>query len=438
LKGLLRRAKDELPEALGYSQFSDTEFVDRVELRSSLLIQGGHTVEDGHLVPVYEFRHLTFQEYLAARAIITGHYPGRSNSDSPAKLVSKYRHSEAWLEVVPLTAVMSGRDAKDMILDLIRETPQRGMNTTVLLGRCLVDEVQLAPDVLNKALEFFMNNITGHGLLDPTEVLVRAIILGRYGNALEEVVVRIAAQCDDRVPNAVSTLGNIAIARLGWSEDDIAHGKVNLDNVRSLVQSSNWKDQTAGASIVMNIAFTHRRRTGITALGEDIVVQLSSDSATVRHAACWALAWLGANCSWEPREKVQVLLQLARLLNDKQNPHIRRQAAWAICALPATRPAHVRLDEHEREVLDELLKTTDDPAQENWPFLGSQAALTMAYYLGAPWVDSELGDRIVAAVRQQRQQDKQWAKRMLRNLENGAARVERLGPDKNEDADEDK
>jgi len=50
-------------------------FIKRVEMRSSLLMVSGHEIEEGTLSPVYEFRHLTFQEYLAARAVVYGHYP---------------------------------------------------------------------------------------------------------------------------------------------------------------------------------------------------------------------------------------------------------------------------------------------------------------------------------------------------------------------------
>jgi predicted NACHT family NTPase len=65
---LLISARKQMPEVLGYVKHSVPEFIQRVELRSSLMILSGHVIEQGTLYPMYEFRHLTFQEYLAARA----------------------------------------------------------------------------------------------------------------------------------------------------------------------------------------------------------------------------------------------------------------------------------------------------------------------------------------------------------------------------------
>lgn len=148
LQALLKKAREELPEALGYSQFSDTEFIDRVEFRSSLLVQAGHTLENGRLIPLYEFRHLTFQEYLVARAIVDGYYPGRKDKDTPAGVLSPYFDKETWREVVPLTAVLVGREAKGIVTELIsRQTPDskfiKGGNIYgLLILQCLLDEVQ--------------------------------------------------------------------------------------------------------------------------------------------------------------------------------------------------------------------------------------------------------------------------------------------------------
>ena len=64
LAALLREARDALPTELGYVKGGVEEFIHRVEDRSSLLMMTGHDVEDGRLVEFFEFRHLTFQEFL--------------------------------------------------------------------------------------------------------------------------------------------------------------------------------------------------------------------------------------------------------------------------------------------------------------------------------------------------------------------------------------
>src|SRR5690606_6996459 len=77
LKNCLMDARKQMPEILGYTNISPSEFIKRVESRSSILIMSGfRRLDSGFLSQVYEFLHLNFQEYLAAKAIIKGYLPG--------------------------------------------------------------------------------------------------------------------------------------------------------------------------------------------------------------------------------------------------------------------------------------------------------------------------------------------------------------------------
>ncbi len=75
LLDLLKAARADMPEILSYSKISVNEFVQRVEERSSIMTLSGHELVSGRLRPTYEFKHLTFQEYLAASAIVEGWLP---------------------------------------------------------------------------------------------------------------------------------------------------------------------------------------------------------------------------------------------------------------------------------------------------------------------------------------------------------------------------
>lgn len=81
LTGYFSEARRQMPELLGYSRISVNEFISRVEERSSLLSLSGHIIEDGQLRATYEFKHLTFQEYLAALAAAQGYYPNRQEHE---------------------------------------------------------------------------------------------------------------------------------------------------------------------------------------------------------------------------------------------------------------------------------------------------------------------------------------------------------------------
>ena len=164
LRELLQAARNELQAELQFAATSPSQFIERIEYRSSLLMQTGHERIDGELQPVYEFRHLTFQEYLAARGLAEEQYPGRDEGRSLSELLEPHFKDERWREVISLAAVLAGRKAESLIKRLtavcegrIRENafPQEKDikdPRVVLLRQCLLDEVQVTPPTLRAAL----------------------------------------------------------------------------------------------------------------------------------------------------------------------------------------------------------------------------------------------------------------------------------------------
>src|SRR5689334_7735448 len=118
LSRLLMKAREDLAAELGFARIAVTEFIERIESRSSLMMLSGHDVVDGTLTEFYEFRHLTFQEYLTAKAIIEGWYPLRGNSDNIVTLLEPHFTDEKWREVLPLVAVLAGRRAEPLVQKL--------------------------------------------------------------------------------------------------------------------------------------------------------------------------------------------------------------------------------------------------------------------------------------------------------------------------------
>ncbi|NIM16418.1 MAG: NACHT domain-containing protein, partial [Candidatus Aminicenantes bacterium] len=119
LNEVLNLARKQMPEILGYARHSVAEFIKRVEYRSSLLMMSGHEIENGTLYPMYEFRHLTFQEYLTARAIVEGYYPGRKDNDTLLKVLGPHLENTKWKEVVSLATVLAGRKVQPLVRHLI-------------------------------------------------------------------------------------------------------------------------------------------------------------------------------------------------------------------------------------------------------------------------------------------------------------------------------
>ncbi len=127
---LLLEAREELQAELQFCRVSPAEFIKRVEYRSSLLMQTGHERIDGELQPVYEFRHLTFQEYLAARGLVEEQYPRRNAGRSLVDLLEPHFSDERWREVVPLAAVLAGRKAEPIISRLTTTCEAQELNRT--------------------------------------------------------------------------------------------------------------------------------------------------------------------------------------------------------------------------------------------------------------------------------------------------------------------
>src|SRR5262249_24123507 len=115
LAARLREARDALPSELGYVKGTVEDFIHRVEDRSSLLMMTGHDLEDGQLVGFFEFRHLTFQEFLTARAAVEGWHPGRGENDTLVTVLEPHFKEPEWFEVIPLAAVLGGKATELLI-----------------------------------------------------------------------------------------------------------------------------------------------------------------------------------------------------------------------------------------------------------------------------------------------------------------------------------
>ncbi len=146
LQRLLRQARWDLPEVLGYARLGVAELLRRVELRSSLLVQVGHGEEDGRLQPFYEFRHLTFQEYFAAVAAVEQYYPGCTPDDTPLDVLGPHLNGSAWREVVPLAVVLaSRRQAAPLVAELVRRVLEPPSSSVMAIAKLAADSAASYP-----------------------------------------------------------------------------------------------------------------------------------------------------------------------------------------------------------------------------------------------------------------------------------------------------
>jgi predicted NACHT family NTPase len=162
LRTLLLSARSEMPEVLGFAKTSVPEFINRIEERSSLLVLRGHELIGGIIQPVYEFQHLTFQEYLASCAIVHG-FCGVQDELGPLAKLLPHLLDPNWLEVVLLASVLSGRNADVIAMRLTDLCKTRGptgermgLPPWTVLRLCLLEEMQVTPMVLREALRWII------------------------------------------------------------------------------------------------------------------------------------------------------------------------------------------------------------------------------------------------------------------------------------------
>ena len=405
LKEILNLAREQMPEVLSYARLSVPEFIQRVEFRSSLLILSGHEIEQGTLYPMYEFRHLTFQEYLAAKAVVDGYYPDRKDDDTLLTVLKPHLVDVQWKEVIPISAVLAGRKVQPLIrhlIDLCEKSPSSFSRdyseafSVILLSQCILDEIQIAPDLLEEGLEWIARRTIG-----PTE-LIPLLYRGRYGKILLKVVEDAYIGSDTYLSGLGSALADITLEQINWAGGSQDLTPQIVEKLTSLLADENTIQRAAGALAVMNIAFyyeksfdeksdiTYDTQKHLAALGDQLVPMLYSDEPQLHFAACWAFAWLGETGAWSPEHKPDVLLRLLKIWRASQSPDIHHVASWAISSLPIIDRESKPLPEPDTDLIDFIKKQFSLEEDKLGVPKKKKAALVTGFYWKAPWTDEEL------------------------------------------------
>ncbi len=406
LKEVLILARKQMPEVLGYARFSVPEFILRIELRSSLLILSGHEIEQGTLYPMYEFRHLTFQEYLTARAVVEGYYPNRKDGDTLLTVLKPHLADERWKEVIPLAAVLAGRNVQTLIrhlIDLCKKVPPKEEFISypakfpfILLSQAILDEIQISPDLLAESLEWIARRSSGYG------ENILSLYRGRYGKELLKIV-QDAYSSNTDLFDLGTALYVITLEQINWKGIEDLSPQL-FEKITALLDDENKIQKAAGALATTRIAFgiysyspgqfrstldqsiESIGKKQLNPLGDKLIPILYLDEPYLHFAACWAFAWLGTIGAWIPDHKPDVISRLFEIWRESKLPDIQHVASWAISSLP---------------LINRELKPLPEPNQNQIDFVKQQvdrnkASLTIAFYWKTPWADEELA-RLVAS-----------------------------------------
>jgi len=313
LKKCLRQARREMPDILGYTNVSIPDFIKRVESRSSLLILSGHKrLSNGSITPIYEFLHLSFQEYLTAKAVVEKYLPQNLSNRSILDIIKPYITKENWKEVIPLIAVLSKRGTNELIeflieksksLILLSQEEQKVLrNKDVLppelLGSCIANEIQINPALLKIAFEWFAKNIYNIRRPDLVEIIANSKFSRLFFKTICDLYMM---DYDDKHVSALGGLiGEINLIRIR------SRSRSNNNNLFNSVQASilseNKEEKCIGLLSLMIIAFEFSPvKLDLNTIIENNFKRIESElfnlvqieDKHLYYAACWSIAWLG-------------------------------------------------------------------------------------------------------------------------------------------------
>ena len=350
LLSLLVEARENLPSLKWYAKDSPHDFLKRVELRSSLLLEAGHLSEHGRTVPFYQFRHLTFQEYLTAIAVTEGNYDNYKQSDDVLKPLGKNLLADEWKEIIPMVAVLARKQAQPLMATLVVESQKirdkvlegnediissafrqgKTPQPVARLMQCVVEEAEALPNTLAAALELIV--YFGRGCRDQEDW--DALCQGPYSNELFSYAWNLFKPMNWHPQSwMLHTCASIAARQkpLSYWLSDPGRHEVNL-----LLRSENSDDVGQGLLICMGIIWNYSmqsRKTDVNYLPiKEIEKHLFHSEEYLHHIATWI--WLVVRRdtseleSYIPSKKV--LNQLLKIWLSSDQSQAVETAAYAL------------------------------------------------------------------------------------------------------------
>jgi hypothetical protein len=383
LSRLLMKAREDLAAELGFARIAVTEFIERIESRSSLMMLSGHDVVDGTLTEFYEFRHLTFQEYLTAKAIIEGWYPLRGNSDNIVTLLEPHFTDEKWREVLPLVAVLAGRRAEPLVQKLI-ETCGKNLAISQRLAKCLADEVQVTREIIQAAIKALLYR--GGGWTAERQF----IGTGKYGPLLRQEAGAVYLHNGSLRLNVLRAIGEVVLSMI------VQSGKPVWNGLKELLESGDILRRCEGALALRLVSTFEGKYLG--QMADALLPLLKSKEVAEQLAGCAALHQMGhkkfrtvQDAELSAGFTKRVIEPLLELWIGESEPLIQEAALRALCVLPLD--INMRDVEVNGDLREAFLKRTN-----LWGDLSRDekvASLVVAFLMGQPWSAEDLLTRSI-------------------------------------------
>ena len=333
ITGLLGKMRTEFPSVRAVRRHDPSQFLQLLERRTGILVEIGRVRHRGRLVPAYEFRHLTFQEYLASLSLVEGRFPTRDRQRSLAQNVSplaaqveEVRRNEDekndlivnrnWSEALRLCVTSCNDDDVDSVLLAIAdvredEAPITAHPRAALAMSCLSDEPNVSEDIAINLIDRFI------GIIQESDTSVSQITatrtLAEVNNSLwGPILIRRLIIAWLAAPDEDSPLGayvsDISSQHIPGDDDEI---RPWLAQEVCRLSDTDIIERIHACLLIMQAAYENilkeRRRQAkvlmVSGMGPKLIAMLKHPGREAE-AAAWAIGWLAHSHSFAKAGKV--------------------------------------------------------------------------------------------------------------------------------------
>ncbi|HEY9895217.1 MAG TPA: HEAT repeat domain-containing protein, partial [Candidatus Sericytochromatia bacterium] len=334
---LFARIRTEYPNVHAVKKHEPREFLSLLERRTGILVEAGQLRHNGRTVPIFEFRHLTFQEYLAGLALVAGHFPNRKRSLSLGEYVAplaarmsevqdtEVAVTENWREALRLcVASCNDDDVDDVLQAILQPLEEEDAQITarpraVLASLCLADEPNANDETAQEVLREFVKQVNendGKGSVKTSiDIAAMELAASRWGQLLRSLLVEeFRRQC----PSLRLSYGGLCkeMATASVPDHEAIIHEWYVKQVSRLNSSEEVETIEAAFDIgkIAELAFlTHVFSTKYQGYRNQVLVvpgvvnrllEMLLSSAPTSHAASEALQWINFEVrnkdSWKP------------------------------------------------------------------------------------------------------------------------------------------